>query len=258
MVELDRQRNANREALAALRKVQRDEGSEQAAGHKFWLVQGDVFVRRRHADARKLLEEDQKRLDAEIEARAAAAGGGGAAAAGDGEGGAGEGEGGAIGATRDAAMQRRWRGGRGSRLGIVDLSGNDVEAAGGGSILRFLEARCGFHASQRRGPRSGSGGLPGSGLGPGSGFGSRTSAVLGAATPQLLAGLAPNIAAPVTAPDMAVTVHSVANPHFVIYIAVGVALLGPFLRQRCAARRRGGEAARRQSCGTPNRRPRTG
>ena len=68
MVELDRSRNANREALAALRRAERAEGAAGAASHKYWTLQGDVFVRRRHGSARELLEAEQKRLDGEIEA----------------------------------------------------------------------------------------------------------------------------------------------------------------------------------------------
>ena len=69
MVELDRQRNANREAIAALRRVERAEGdAEFASTHKYWMLQGDVFVRRRHGGAHALLEEDVRRLDSEIKA----------------------------------------------------------------------------------------------------------------------------------------------------------------------------------------------
>ena len=68
MVELDRQRNTNREALGALRRTERSQGSEESAAQKYWLYQGEHFVRRKHGDARAMLEEEQKRLDGEIEA----------------------------------------------------------------------------------------------------------------------------------------------------------------------------------------------
>ena len=76
MVELDKQRNANREALAALRRIGKEHGAEHnapppssLAGEKYWLLQGGgVFVRRPHEDVRIKLEEEQTRLDTEIEA----------------------------------------------------------------------------------------------------------------------------------------------------------------------------------------------
>ena len=66
MVELDRQRNKNREALAALRRLDR-QGGEAAAGQKHWVWQGGNFLRHSQADTRSLLEADQARLDTEIE-----------------------------------------------------------------------------------------------------------------------------------------------------------------------------------------------
>ena len=68
MVDLDRARNANREALAALRQITKAEGAEVAAAHKFWVLQGDVFLRRPHGNTRAMLEVEQKRLDEEIDA----------------------------------------------------------------------------------------------------------------------------------------------------------------------------------------------
>ena len=66
MVELDRQRNKNREALAALRRIDR-QGAEAAAAQKHWLYQGAAFTRHTQVEARAMLEADQARLDAEIE-----------------------------------------------------------------------------------------------------------------------------------------------------------------------------------------------
>lgn len=75
MVELDRRRNANREALAALRKADRDaagqhasSGSSSSSSMKHWVCLGDVFMRQPHASARQMLEDDQKRIEAELEA----------------------------------------------------------------------------------------------------------------------------------------------------------------------------------------------
>ena len=66
MVELDRRRNKNREALAALRRVER-QGAEVAAAQKHWVCMGETFARHSQAEARAMLEADQSRLDAEIE-----------------------------------------------------------------------------------------------------------------------------------------------------------------------------------------------
>jgi len=63
IVDYDRRRNQNREALAALRRMERDGDTPS----KHWICLGETFVRRPHASARQLLEEDQARLDREIE-----------------------------------------------------------------------------------------------------------------------------------------------------------------------------------------------
>ena len=76
MVELDKQRNANREAIAALRRIGKEHGQEHGqapppslAGEKYWMLQGgSFFTRRPHEDVRSKLEEEQVRLDKEIEA----------------------------------------------------------------------------------------------------------------------------------------------------------------------------------------------
>ena len=65
MIELDGRRNMNREALGALRRIER-QGAEVAAASKHWICLGDVFVKRPHAATRAMLEEDQRRLDAEV------------------------------------------------------------------------------------------------------------------------------------------------------------------------------------------------
>ena len=68
MIELDRQRNANREALAALRRMDREAQNAGAeVPQKHWMCMGDTFLRRPHATTRQLLEEEQKRIDREIE-----------------------------------------------------------------------------------------------------------------------------------------------------------------------------------------------
>lgn len=78
MVELDRRRNANREALAALRKADREAGAAQgissgsggstrADGMKHWVCLGDTFLRQPHQSARQMLEEDQRRIESELE-----------------------------------------------------------------------------------------------------------------------------------------------------------------------------------------------
>merc|ERR1719443_2619657 len=65
-VELDRQRQLNREALAALRRAER-QGQAAAAAEKRWVCLGDFFVRRDHGTVRSQLEAEQQRLDCEIE-----------------------------------------------------------------------------------------------------------------------------------------------------------------------------------------------
>ena len=43
-------------------------GADAAADGKYWMLQGEVFRRHRFGDARALLNFEQMRLDAEIEA----------------------------------------------------------------------------------------------------------------------------------------------------------------------------------------------
>ena len=67
IVELDRRRNKNREALAALRRIEREKGAEVAATQKHWVCMGETFTKYDQTSARSMLEADQKRLDAEID-----------------------------------------------------------------------------------------------------------------------------------------------------------------------------------------------
>lgn len=67
MVELDRRRNKNREALAALRRIDREKGKEAAASQKHWVCMGETFTKYDQPSARSMLEADQTRLDAEID-----------------------------------------------------------------------------------------------------------------------------------------------------------------------------------------------
>lgn len=67
IVELDRRRNKNREALAALRRIDREKGAEVAATQKHWVCMGETFTKYDQPSARIMLEADQKRLDAEID-----------------------------------------------------------------------------------------------------------------------------------------------------------------------------------------------
>ena len=72
MVELDRRRNQNREALAVFRRMDREAGSSRSgpggpAAAKHWVCMGDLFVRRPQETARQLLEEDQRRIERELE-----------------------------------------------------------------------------------------------------------------------------------------------------------------------------------------------
>ena len=67
MIELDRRRNANREALGSLRRTEKRIGAEAAAAQKHWVCMGDTFLKHKDASARQLLEADQKRIEAELE-----------------------------------------------------------------------------------------------------------------------------------------------------------------------------------------------
>jgi hypothetical protein len=66
MIDLERRRNMNREALASLRRIER-QGGDVAAQSKHWICLGDVFVKRPHGPTRAMLEEDGRRLEAEVE-----------------------------------------------------------------------------------------------------------------------------------------------------------------------------------------------
>ncbi|KAL1508503.1 hypothetical protein AB1Y20_004604 [Prymnesium parvum] len=74
VVELDRKRNQNREALAALRRTARqDVGPQQAAATsaaqttKRWVCMGDYFIRQPQFKVVEALQADQERIEAEIE-----------------------------------------------------------------------------------------------------------------------------------------------------------------------------------------------
>jgi hypothetical protein len=65
VVELDRRRNQNREALASFRRAER-QGEDVA--QKQWMCMGDVFIRRPKETAIRMLEEDQRRIERELDA----------------------------------------------------------------------------------------------------------------------------------------------------------------------------------------------
>ena len=72
-IELDRRRNQNREALAAFRRMEReatadDSAAADASSEKHWMCMGDLFMRRPRGTARQMLEEDQRRIERELEA----------------------------------------------------------------------------------------------------------------------------------------------------------------------------------------------
>jgi chaperonin cofactor prefoldin len=68
LVDLDRRRNHNREALSALRRLESERISGGAgASSKHWVCLGDVFVKRTSGSAREMLEADQRTLEGEIE-----------------------------------------------------------------------------------------------------------------------------------------------------------------------------------------------
>merc|ERR1711865_24760 len=59
VVDLDRRRNKNREALGAIRRT-------EVSGKKVWMCHGDFFVRTGIGDAATSLKSEQERLDGEI------------------------------------------------------------------------------------------------------------------------------------------------------------------------------------------------
>ena len=66
MVDLDRKRQGNREALRVLRKAEQA-SPDDAAGSKYWVCFGDTFYRRSHELTRKQIEEEQRTIETEIE-----------------------------------------------------------------------------------------------------------------------------------------------------------------------------------------------
>merc|ERR1712196_201610 len=59
VVDLDRRRNKNREALGAIRR-------SEVCSSKVWMCHGDFFIKTGIGDAKNDLESEQKTLDAEI------------------------------------------------------------------------------------------------------------------------------------------------------------------------------------------------
>ncbi|KAJ2960806.1 hypothetical protein NQZ79_g3798 [Umbelopsis isabellina] len=62
IVDSDRKRNTNREALTNIRKKLNNE-------KKLWINMGDMFIKLPKEDVKNMIEEDQKKLDEEIESR---------------------------------------------------------------------------------------------------------------------------------------------------------------------------------------------
>ena len=67
LVELDKRHNENREALASLRREERECGAEAVADSKHWVSLRDVFERSPRADVWRMLEADQRKIEAERE-----------------------------------------------------------------------------------------------------------------------------------------------------------------------------------------------
>ena len=66
MVELDRRRNSNREALGAIRRAEKAQGAAAAAEEKRWMCLGEVFVRQPTSRAKEMLQADQQRIEEEM------------------------------------------------------------------------------------------------------------------------------------------------------------------------------------------------
>ena len=66
LLDFDRRRNGNREALAALRREESSTGGHPAS-RKHWVCLGDTFVRLPHAMVKARLEQDQGRLEKQID-----------------------------------------------------------------------------------------------------------------------------------------------------------------------------------------------
>ncbi|CAM0140615.1 p53 and DNA damage-regulated protein 1 [Umbelopsis sp. WA50703] len=62
IIDSDRKRNTNREALTNIRKKLNNE-------KKLWINMGDMFIKLPKDDVKNMIEEDQKKLDEEIESR---------------------------------------------------------------------------------------------------------------------------------------------------------------------------------------------
>ncbi|KAJ1986282.1 hypothetical protein H4R33_003449 [Dimargaris cristalligena] len=58
-IDYDRRRNSNREALRSIQKG----GAKET---KSWMSLGDIFIKLPHPTAQELIQEDQKKIDAEI------------------------------------------------------------------------------------------------------------------------------------------------------------------------------------------------
>ncbi|KAL3917828.1 MAG: hypothetical protein SGPRY_006254 [Prymnesium sp.] len=74
VVELDRKRNQNREALAALRRDARPTAGQggaaaaaAASSERRWVCMGDYFMKQSQAEVVQALQADQQRIEAEIE-----------------------------------------------------------------------------------------------------------------------------------------------------------------------------------------------
>ncbi|KAI8584683.1 hypothetical protein K450DRAFT_217492, partial [Umbelopsis ramanniana AG] len=62
IIDSDRKRNSNREALTSMRKKLANE-------QKLWVNMGDMFIKLPKKDIQVMIEDDQKKLDEEIEKR---------------------------------------------------------------------------------------------------------------------------------------------------------------------------------------------
>ena len=64
VIDLDRKRNSNREALAALDKVSKSHWKGDDSGT--WVTMNNCFIQLKTGTAKKLIQEDQVRLNCEI------------------------------------------------------------------------------------------------------------------------------------------------------------------------------------------------
>ncbi|KAJ7337047.1 p53 and DNA damage-regulated protein 1 [Desmophyllum pertusum] len=66
IVELDKKRNTNREALRALKREDRSGAIKEPSSTKSWVCFGNMFIKLPSTNVQAMLQQDQRNLDEEI------------------------------------------------------------------------------------------------------------------------------------------------------------------------------------------------